>query len=224
MIKRFSQSALDWLWAALILLLPITSLPLLSRLVGGSMVAPAAALPMFIIAGTILPVYFLRGGRLPRQVLPLFAFVLVALISTALAFFIEFPLFREVNRLRNALSGIATLTIGVLFFFDRAGYAGKTTANRLAFSLDQHQWFSLPALGRQPNRGLVPARGIPPMDVGYSEDDLGQREFIHSPNHRLCLRAVMAGTPAGVVLPAILAGSLLQTAQRFWMANMAFQC
>lgn len=116
MIKRFSQSALDWLWAALILLLPITSLPLLSRLVGGSMVAPAAALPMFIIAGTILPVYFLRGGRLPRQVLPLFAFVLVALISTALAFFIEFPLFREVNRLRNALSGIATLTIGVLFF------------------------------------------------------------------------------------------------------------
>ncbi len=116
MHSRFTQPALDWLWAALVLLLPITSLPLLSRLVGGSMVAPASALPMFVIAAVFLPVFFLKRGGLPRQVLPLFAFILVALCSTALAFFIEFPLFREVNRLRNALSGIATLAIGALFY------------------------------------------------------------------------------------------------------------
>ncbi|MEW6649858.1 MAG: O-antigen ligase family protein [Chloroflexota bacterium] len=123
--RRINQVALDVLWAVLILLLPVTSLPLLSRLVGGSMVAPAAAIPLSIIAAIFLPAYFLKGGGLPRQVLPIFAFVLVAAISTALSFFIEFPLFRDINRLRNALSGILTLAIGILFFLTAAVTLGN---------------------------------------------------------------------------------------------------
>lgn len=116
MLQRLESFLYSFLWGSLILLLPITSLPLLSQAAGGSMVAPASVIPLSLILLVFLPIYLYRQRQLPRPVLPLLAFVLVAVFSTAFSFFIEFPLFRDSNRLSNLLSGFTTLGIGISFF------------------------------------------------------------------------------------------------------------
>ncbi|GIV63572.1 MAG: hypothetical protein KatS3mg045_0911 [Bellilinea sp.] len=117
MIQRLKYSLYPFLWAGLILLLPITSLPLLSKAAGGSMVAPASVLPLGLLLLIFVPLNFPRLRQIPAAVLPLLAFLLLALLSSALSFFIEFPLFREANRMRNMLSGLLTLGVGISFFF-----------------------------------------------------------------------------------------------------------
>lgn len=138
MRQRLESYLYHFLWAVLLLLLPVTSLPLLSKLAGGSMVAPAAAIPLGLLLLIFGPLYFYRQPQLPRVVIPLFAFILLTVLSTALAFFIEFPLFRDVDRLRNGLSGFLTLTIGVSFFL--AALVLTNSPERLAFFF---QWINI---------------------------------------------------------------------------------
>jgi len=112
-LRRWTENGL---WILLVLLLPITSLPLLSKVAGGTMVAPAAIIPLVLLAVVFLAPFLLRGGRLPRHVLPVFGLFLAAILSSALSFFIDIPLFREVNRLSNSLSALVTLAIGIGFY------------------------------------------------------------------------------------------------------------
>ncbi len=116
MLQRLRHFLYYFLWAGLILLLPITSLPLLSKAAGGSMVAPASVLPLGLLLLVFIPLNYDRLRRLPMAATPLLVFILMALLSSALSFFIEFPLFREASRLRNMLSGFLTLGIGLSFF------------------------------------------------------------------------------------------------------------
>lgn len=132
MLQRLESLLYSFLWGSLILLLPITSLPLLSKAAGGSMVAPASVIPLSLLVLVFVPVYFYRQHQLPRTVIPLLAFVLVSVFSTALSFLIEFPLFREANRLGNLLSGFATLGIGISFFL--AALILTNSEERLSFS------------------------------------------------------------------------------------------
>lgn len=97
------------------------------------MVAPASALPLLVLMSGFVPLYFWRRPQLPPQVIPLFFFILIAIASTALSFFVEFPLFREVSRSRNSLAGIITLGIGISFFL--AALLLTDSENRLAFYL-----------------------------------------------------------------------------------------
>ena len=116
MDNRFIREAERWLWAALILLLPITSAPLVSKLGGGSMVAPASAIPLLLILLLIVLPRLTRGAAMPRHVIPILAFALAALLCTCAGFFIEVPLFRDIDRVKNALSALITLFIGLSFY------------------------------------------------------------------------------------------------------------
>ena len=116
MPERLLQRLESFLWAALVLLLPVTSLPLISRLTGGTMVAPASAIPLVLLMIVFLIPFFIRGGGLPRLNLPLLYFVCAALLASALSFFFFFPLFRDASRLRSVTSAVATLLLGVSFF------------------------------------------------------------------------------------------------------------
>jgi O-antigen ligase len=116
MITRFYRQGETWLWILLLLLLPITSLPLLSKAAGGTMVAPASAIPLLLILVFYTLPRLLGGAALPRQVLPLLGFLLAALLATAVGLWLETPLFRQVDRLRNALSALVTLFVGIGFY------------------------------------------------------------------------------------------------------------
>jgi len=105
-----------------LLLLPVTSLPLLSKLMlgasvssssSGTSVAPPSVVFILCLALGWLPVYLLRGGKLPGETAPFLVFVVVALIASAAAFFL--PILPNKGYIvRNAeLKALITLAMGV---------------------------------------------------------------------------------------------------------------
>jgi hypothetical protein len=125
------------LWALLILLLPLTSLPLLSRLAGGTMVAPAAIIPLVLLILIFLIPRLLGGMGLPRQVLPLLALTLAAAVSCGLSLFLDIPLFRDIDRLSNTLTALATSLVGVGFYLLAISWPDSTDKlSRLYFWLN----------------------------------------------------------------------------------------
>lgn len=106
---------IEILWAAALILLPITSSPLLIKLTG-TLVAP----PSMILIGLLLILFLLprirRGGSLPLEAAPLFIFVLIALLSTGLSFFIHIPTFKNANMWKEALEALITLGMGISVF------------------------------------------------------------------------------------------------------------
>ena len=69
-----------WLWSALMLALPFSSFPLISRTLGVQSVAALSVIFLFILLVMWFLPYLWRGGRLPLAAIPILAFVLVALI------------------------------------------------------------------------------------------------------------------------------------------------
>lgn len=103
-------------WALLLVSLPFTSFPALSNLFGGTSVAPLSALFLVILLGVFLLPYLATQRSVPRQSLPLFGFVVVALVASALANFLPIPSFRDTALWKNALEGLITLFTGVVFY------------------------------------------------------------------------------------------------------------
>ena len=90
-LRQFGKFTLVFAWVAVFLLLPITSLPLLSRIAGGTAVAPAAIVPLgWLVLFWFLP-YLLRNGSIPRESIPFIFFLSIAIIACAAAFFLNIP-------------------------------------------------------------------------------------------------------------------------------------
>ncbi len=133
------------LWLLFALALPFTSLPLVGRLTGSSMVAPAALLALAaLILAWLLP-HLLRGGRLGPQSLPLLAFLSVSLISAAAAFFLVFPSYRNFSLPASEVDALVTLAIGASFYLAVSAWAVR--AGRLAFLLRWINWSGLAVIG-----------------------------------------------------------------------------
>ena len=99
-----------------ILSLPITSLPLLSKVMGSTMVAPASAILIFFLAVFWMPVYFLRGGSLPAELKPFLLFVIAAIVSSAAAFFLPLPPYQGFTIINAEIKALITLIIGVVTY------------------------------------------------------------------------------------------------------------
>lgn len=102
-----------------ILMLPMTSQPALSRLMGHSLVAPPAIVLLAVLGIFWFPFYLFKGGNVPAETRPFIAFVLVTLVSSLSAFFIKFPPYRDFTVLNAEKSALLTLLIacGVYFLF-----------------------------------------------------------------------------------------------------------
>lgn len=145
MNQPFTESrtyqAIQWvLWGLLVVSLPITSFPPVTRLAGGSMVGPAAILPLAALALVWWLPYMLRRGALARQSLPLLAFSAAALLSSLASFFYDTPPFQEALLWRQVLEGVATLLIGVAFYllassWPAAGLQGGDRRMRITLQL-----------------------------------------------------------------------------------------
>jgi hypothetical protein len=110
------RSGLDWCAkvaiGAAILSLPFTSLPLLSRIMGGTEVAPPAIIFIFILTIGWLPVYLLRGGQVPGEMIPFLGFLVAAMIASAAGFFRLLPPYKGFTVLLAERDALITLAIG----------------------------------------------------------------------------------------------------------------
>jgi O-antigen ligase len=111
------------LWAAFFFLLPVTSMPLVNRLVGGTMVAPPSMLVLLLLIIVWFIPYLLRRGALPAQSTPLLGFFGVAVIACARAVFLPTPPFRDATVIGNIIEGIVTLGAGIAFYLLTAIWA-----------------------------------------------------------------------------------------------------
>jgi len=111
------RSGMDWgakmVIAAAVLLLPFTSLPLLSRIMGKTEVAPPTILFILLLTIGWLPVYLLQGGKLPREITPFLGFVVGALVASAAGFFLMLPPYKGYTPLLAERDALITLAIGV---------------------------------------------------------------------------------------------------------------
>jgi hypothetical protein len=107
------------LMALAVLLLPVTSLPVLSRLMGYSLVAPPAILLIGLVGVLWLPVFLIKGGKLPAETRPFIAFCLAVIISSLTAYFIKFPTYRNFTVIVAEKEALLTfmISIGVYFLF-----------------------------------------------------------------------------------------------------------
>lgn len=115
-MSKFREVLADISWKLLLLALPITSFPLLSKLFGGTSVAPLAILPMVLLVLIVVLPEFLNKKAFPKQFQPLYVFFLIAILSVALAYLRELPSFRTIPVWRNAAEGLITLLFGFGFY------------------------------------------------------------------------------------------------------------
>lgn len=113
---------INWIaWLLFVLALPVTSLPILAKVIHSSAVAPLSLFFAAVLAITWLPVYIKQRGSFPPQLKLLLFFIAAALITTFLAFFREVPAYKENSLLPAAIEGIFTLAIGFLFYIIISG-------------------------------------------------------------------------------------------------------
>ena len=121
-------------WALVMIGLPLTSFPLITR-ISGSTVAPFSAIPLAILALIWFFPYLLRRGSLPKESVPFVFFVLWVIVVAAFAFFNVTGMFRDKSLLGQTIRSFLPFIIGVAFFFVTAAWNKDTS--RLRRSL---QW------------------------------------------------------------------------------------
>lgn len=115
LITRFFKGTWNFAWAFTLVALPVTSFPLLSKLAGGTLVAPLSLIPLVWLFITWLPYYFYKTTKIPGELRPLIGFVFIAVISSLLAFFYNLPNYKEHNLFRDEMEALITLGIGLSF-------------------------------------------------------------------------------------------------------------
>jgi len=141
-IKYLGRFTLDIAWVAVILLLPITSLPLLSRLVGNTMVAPASFIPLAWLVVFWFIVYLTTKGNIPREGIPFLFFITIVMVVTASAFFLDTPPFKDGNILGEETRALSTLGIGAAFYLVTASWLAQSRS-RLVSTL---KWINISGL------------------------------------------------------------------------------
>jgi O-antigen ligase len=100
----------------LLILLPVTSMPLIRSLVGSTVVAaPSVVLLAIVLAGWVVP-YLVKGGKLPLQTIPLLAFFCAVILSFAAALWLPIPPLKDINPITHSITAIITLVVGITFF------------------------------------------------------------------------------------------------------------
>ncbi len=117
MEKNKSTNFIQIFWFFLIFLLPFTSLPVASKLLGSTMVAAPSIiflLPLLVIQ----LIKLLRTKFLLNPIIkPLGLFLIIAIISTLFAFWKPIPIQKDFSVFSNVVEGAATLLIGISFYF-----------------------------------------------------------------------------------------------------------
>jgi len=106
----------SWLWYLLVLVLPFTSVPLVSKFTRSSDVAPASGIFLFLLIIIWFIPFVIKKGCIPQQTIPIIVFFTFAVFTTALSFFVYSPAYKDNPVTAAALKGLVTLLIGVSFY------------------------------------------------------------------------------------------------------------
>ena len=140
-LNQFRSVIASIMFGAMFLLLPVSSFPVLSKVFGGTSVAPLSVIPAIILVILlVLPTVF-KYQLFSAQFKPLILFFLSALISTFFAFFRNMPSFRDTHFLKNAIESVITLLMGFAFYYLCAHFL--TTEEKIAKAL---QWLNIGAI------------------------------------------------------------------------------
>lgn len=132
---------LSVVWALLLLFLPLTSMPLVQRLVRSSTVAaPSLIFLVVLVLGWLLP-FIARRGRFSGTVWPLLGFFLVALLSSVITLFQAVPAFKDNSALMEGVQAYITLGIGLCYYLVASTWV--SSEERLRQSL---RWINLAGL------------------------------------------------------------------------------
>ncbi len=112
---RIREQVGEALWAIALICLPVTTFPLFASLTG-ALVAPLSILPFAVLLILWGLPFLLRKGSLPRESLPLIAFILAAILSCAAAYFLFIPGFKGKTVPGQEIRALLTLAIGIIFF------------------------------------------------------------------------------------------------------------
>lgn len=115
-MNKYFEKVTWYLWMGLVLVLPITSMPLVAKLIHSSSSAPASLFFLFLLCVTWLPVYLLKKGTFPGQSKIALAFWLAGLLLTTVSFFLVTPAYKDQSILSSAFSGVASFCFGILFY------------------------------------------------------------------------------------------------------------
>ncbi len=134
MCRRLSKNtayriSLNVLWFLVIFGLPITSFPLLGQLTG-AIVAPFSAIPLALLLVFWLVPYLIGGGTFPEEITPLFYFIIIALLVSALAFFLNANYVRGRDFFDQSLRAFVTVGIGLSFYLVFSAFPQDETAIR----------------------------------------------------------------------------------------------
>ncbi len=103
-------------WALFLVALPLTSFPYFpSALGGGTLVRPASVYPLLLLL-VLVTIPRLLTKPLPRTVLTLFPFVLVAMLSTLFATLRGIEAAQGISVEERMVRGLITLLLGVAFY------------------------------------------------------------------------------------------------------------
>jgi len=98
--------------------LPLTSMPLIKKLLGSDSVASPAVVFLFVLL-FFWAAGLLFGGKLwgSSKILPLALFCCIAVIATLISLFYKTPAFKDFGQINPIITAMGTLVIGFLFFF-----------------------------------------------------------------------------------------------------------
>ncbi|HVN53814.1 MAG TPA: O-antigen ligase family protein [Anaerolineaceae bacterium] len=127
------QASFPLAWLLVIVLLPISSMPLIARLAGSDMVAAPSALPLIWLVVFWLIPYLFKRGTLAFPTAPFWGFVLVAILSSLAAYFLATPNLKNQSIFSREAKQLFTLAVGVCFYLVASTW--PASINRLRTTL-----------------------------------------------------------------------------------------
>ncbi len=121
-MKRFLRVLNQSSWFLMVILLPITSLPLLSQLFGGAFITPISFVFLGVLTFSWLLPRIINKKSFPIQSVPLFVFLIFVLISSILSVFLQIPSFRDIPNWKNSLEAFITLMISICLYLLVSSY------------------------------------------------------------------------------------------------------
>ena len=134
-MKRFINSASYYAWYLLVLLLPISSMPIVAKILGSSSVAS----PSIIFLGILVIIWFIpklfSGIVFPKDVIPFLFFILCAIASTLLSWWLNIPPYKGIAIIKTNIQAVFTLAIGAGFYIISSTFVKDEAALRTTYKL-----------------------------------------------------------------------------------------